>query len=867
MTKHPAAPTHDMLRISALVRRIRCWSGWNRQFAVDCLVVALLCGLWSLTGSSFVDAQYSWVRVPDDWQPLWDQLWAVAVTLPYALHRIRPTIAIRWFLVTVVAQLIVGPGVFMADFMAAVMLYSGLVYGTRAQVRRYLVTAAVFDVLVSAVSAVRQFVVSYDWTRYGAPTMHQLLWGDYQCLNYTEVDGGTVCSESMAYGGIVSTSLTLAVLITIVLVFAIVAGFWQRARHQTITLLHERNAAIRAREQEEQLITASAERARIARDMHDVVAHTLSIIIIQSDGGRYAAVHDPQLARGTMLTIRHESQRALDDMTQLLGVFNDSPTADYHDIDALINQARSVNSAMQLTRTVSGTPQPDELSPAASEALYHVVQEALTNIRKYAGHAVHVEVTEQWSDDALSITIDDDGRGASASLDGHTPGYGLIGMRERIEAVGGTVDSGPRLSGGFEVSAQVPLRDAPTATHAREEIPSRSLTQTQASPHAAEAAMPLDEESRTSSTAPKAHGTSGHAVQVRGPLVHRLANLFRHLKGAPIDSVRQDVHANWIVRLSHWFENHYVLTDTFITFTFIAFFCTMGADITSTMGGDPPILGWLERIMTVLLLAPLALRRRFPQTVAVIFAVICFAQLLFLPSMYMANLSAPLVVYTAAVHGRRGNWKWLVPLCAIDSVAFACKVLAFNRCHYTLFGMLAGGAPAEHCVVSLRLSVEQILVMGSSIAFVCCMIAMVFGMWVRVNGSNPQVLQARADALRAEQEKARIAAANRERDRISAAIQGEVSETLHTVIDQTSQELDEMDAQIASGETPSPESINAAFAAIGAQGRAALARMRQLLSVLRETGFSDDHADVDAHMTMPLAPVDAMARRQDTADS
>ena len=89
--------------------------------------------------------------------------------------------------------------------------------------------------------------------------------------------------------------------------------------------------------------------------MHDVVAHTLSIIIIQSDGGRYAAVHDPQLARGTMLTIRHESQRALDDMTQLLGVFNDTPTADYHDIDALINQARSVNSAMQLTRTVSGT--------------------------------------------------------------------------------------------------------------------------------------------------------------------------------------------------------------------------------------------------------------------------------------------------------------------------------------------------------------------------------------------------------------------------------------------------------------------------------------------------------------------------------
>lgn len=94
--------------------------------------------------------------------------------------------------------------------------------------------------------------------------------------------------------------------------------------------------------------------------------------------------------------------------------------------------------------------------------------------------------------------------------------------------------------------------------------------------------------------------------------------------------------------------------------------------------------------------------------------------------------------------------------------------------------------------------------MITAITFVCCMIAMLLGLWARVNGSNPQVLQARADALRAEQEKARIAAANRERDRISATIQGEASETLHAVIDQTSQELDEIDGQIAAGETPSP---------------------------------------------------------------
>lgn len=478
-----------------------------------------------------------------------------------------------------------------------------------------------------------------------------------------------------------------------------------------------------------------------------------------------------------------------------------------------------------------------------------MVQEALTNIRKYAGRDVHVEVTERWGDGALSITIDDDGRGASASLDGHTPGYGLIGMRERIDAVGGAVTSGPRLSGGFEVSARVPLLNAAPGQEA-----------------AAAFAAPVSAVQDDSSTPSAPNAAAPEPAAQHRPLPLHVADWARTLRSTPVAHVQQDAHANWIVRLSHWFEHHYVLTDTFITFAFIVLFCVMGADITSSMGSDPPTLGWLERVMTVLLLAPLALRRRFPQTVAVVFAAICFVQLLFLPSVYMANLAAPLVVYTAAVYGKHGNWKWLVPLCALDSMAFACKVLAFNRCHYTLFGMLTGGARTEYCAVSLRLSPLQIVVMITAVTFVCCMIAMLFGLWARVNGSNPQVLQARADALRAEQEKARIAAANRERDRVSATIQGEVSETLHAVIDQTSQELDEIDGQIAAGETPSPESINAAFAAIGAQGRAALARMRQLLSVLRETGFSDDHADVDAHMTMPLAPVAAMAQREDGAD-
>lgn len=85
--------------------------------------------------------------------------------------------------------------------------------------------------------------------------------------------------------------------------------------------------------------------------------------------------------------------------------------------------------------------------------MYHVVQEALTNVRKYAGLNVNVEVREEWNSGTLSFTISDDGRGASAAMDGHKAGYGLLGMNERIEAVGGMVEAGPRLNGGFAVHA------------------------------------------------------------------------------------------------------------------------------------------------------------------------------------------------------------------------------------------------------------------------------------------------------------------------------------------------------------------------------------------------------------------------------
>ena len=143
-----------------------------------------------------------------------------------------------------------------------------------------------------------------------------ILSGVYACAP----EGAGFSMQSCAAASMES-SLLYFIMFTLVLATTLVAALWQRARQHTIRMLGERNAAIAAREQEEKLIAASAERARIARDMHDIVAHTLSIIIIQSDGGRYAATHDVQLARSTMDTIRHEAEHAMHDMKQLLGVF------------------------------------------------------------------------------------------------------------------------------------------------------------------------------------------------------------------------------------------------------------------------------------------------------------------------------------------------------------------------------------------------------------------------------------------------------------------------------------------------------------------------------------------------------------------
>lgn len=217
----------------------------------------------------------------------------------------------------------------------------------------------------------------------------------------------------------------------------------------------ERLAAETAAQRE---LAAADERARIAREMHDVVAHTLSVVVAQADGGRFVAQSDPDAAERTLATIGEVSRTALAEMRSLLGVLRASdgtaamaPQPSLEDIPRLVAEARE--QGMDVSLVTTGTPHP--LPIGAGLAAHRIVQEGLTNVRRHGGPGVRAFVQLAWQPNGLSVQVADDGRGAAVVDDG--TGHGIIGMRERVAQFGGTLTAGPRAGGGFVVHAHLPI--------------------------------------------------------------------------------------------------------------------------------------------------------------------------------------------------------------------------------------------------------------------------------------------------------------------------------------------------------------------------------------------------------------------------
>ncbi|MDR1441419.1 MAG: sensor histidine kinase [Bifidobacteriaceae bacterium] len=223
------------------------------------------------------------------------------------------------------------------------------------------------------------------------------------------------------------------------------------------------------------------ERARISREMHDIVGHSLSVMIAQADGGRYAAANNPDAAVRALEAIAQTGRDALSDMRGIVRVLREGPedetvqlkpTAHVKDIEQLVTETRRTGLDVTLVRV--GTPR--YLPPGVGATLYRVCQEALTNALKHAGPGVAVTVTERWDDALITITVSDDGRGAAAQTD--SGGHGLVGMRERAEMLGGTFQAGPGPTGGFTVKVAVPL-PSPSRSVTTQELPAVATPKTQ----------------------------------------------------------------------------------------------------------------------------------------------------------------------------------------------------------------------------------------------------------------------------------------------------------------------------------------------------------------------------------------------------
>ncbi|MFI5660975.1 sensor histidine kinase [Streptomyces sp. NPDC051684] len=254
------------------------------------------------------------------------------------------------------------------------------------------------------------------------------------------------------------------------------AGLAVRSRQDYTRALVDRARQLEVESDQQARLAAAAERARIAREMHDIIGHNLSVITGLADGGSYAAARNPERAGQALTAIATTSRQALTELRRLLDVLGEDPASPsapsaelapapaLDDLDSLIDGVRSAG--LPVLRKTEGEPAP---LPAGLElTVYRVVQEALTNTLKHGGPSATSELLVSYADDAVTVTVTDTGRGAVAAehavehAAARGTGRGLAGMRERTALYQGTLETGPRPAGGWRVRLRIPIPEGPT---------------------------------------------------------------------------------------------------------------------------------------------------------------------------------------------------------------------------------------------------------------------------------------------------------------------------------------------------------------------------------------------------------------------
>ena len=241
------------------------------------------------------------------------------------------------------------------------------------------------------------------------------------------------------------------------LVLAFTVGVTIRTRRAYVASLEARAELLEREREDNARLAVALERGRIAREMHDVVAHNVSVVVVQAAAAERLVETDPERARRAMRDVAATGRQALTEMRRLLGVLRDDAPADdlgpqpgVAELQALADTVE--DAGMQVELSIQGEERP--LPASAALSVYRIVQEALTNSLRHAGPA-RARVILRYLPDALEVQVSDNGSGAAAPPGAHG-GHGLIGMRERVALFGGELTAGPRPEGGYAVVARIP---------------------------------------------------------------------------------------------------------------------------------------------------------------------------------------------------------------------------------------------------------------------------------------------------------------------------------------------------------------------------------------------------------------------------
>ncbi|MFJ5777391.1 sensor histidine kinase [Streptomyces sp. NPDC093094] len=233
-----------------------------------------------------------------------------------------------------------------------------------------------------------------------------------------------------------------------------------RSRRAFVQAIRERAERAERTREEEARRRVAEERLRIARDLHDVVAHHIALVNVQAGVAAHVMDKRPDQAKEALAHVREASRSALNELRATVGLLRQSgdpeaptePAPGLDRLDELVGTFRAAGLHVEVARTDQGVSLPAAIDLAA----YRVIQEALTNVQKHAGQRARAEVSVVRVGPSIEISVLDDGPGDAAPADGG--GHGLLGMRERVTAVRGTLTTGPRYGGGFRVHAILPAR-------------------------------------------------------------------------------------------------------------------------------------------------------------------------------------------------------------------------------------------------------------------------------------------------------------------------------------------------------------------------------------------------------------------------